>query len=114
MMKADKIRDAFLACRTFIALDVEPERGSKNWRRHLVFMCIEGASYAEHRREKAMRWLGFVQGALWAHGLASIEEMKAVNRPDFCEKCGGAGRYSDPGGIQWCGACKGTGGEGEA
>jgi low affinity Fe/Cu permease len=35
----------------------------------------------DQRREKAMRWLGFIQGALWSHGIYSIEEMKQHNKP---------------------------------
>lgn len=35
---------------------------------------------AEEETEKAGRWLGFVQGVLWVSGLASIEEMREVNR----------------------------------
>ncbi len=33
------------------------------------------------RKEKANRWLGFVQGALWANDIYTIEEMKEHNRP---------------------------------
>ena len=36
----------------------------------------------EDRLEKAFRWLGFVQGALWASGLYTIKELKDHNRPD--------------------------------
>jgi hypothetical protein len=36
----------------------------------------------EGRREKVMRWYGFVQGALWAMGLFSVEELKAHSNPD--------------------------------
>jgi len=36
----------------------------------------------EGRRRKANRWLGFVQGFLWANGIYTIEEMKEHNRPD--------------------------------
>ncbi len=37
--------------------------------------------------EKINRWLGFIQGALWAHGLMSIDDLRDVNltakhRPD--------------------------------
>lgn len=32
------------------------------------------------KSEKAMRWLGFVQGVLWVVGLMSIDEMKDDNR----------------------------------
>lgn len=50
---------------------------------HLLYMCEQIAIFMEEgRREKAMRWLGFVQGALWSYDAASIDEMKEVNRGD--------------------------------
>lgn len=36
---------------------------------------------AEGRREKAMRWLGFIQGYLWTEGVCSLEELKRMNMP---------------------------------
>ena len=36
---------------------------------------------AEGRREKLMRWLGFIQGALWQRGVP-LEELKNHNRPE--------------------------------
>ncbi|MBP9701899.1 MAG: hypothetical protein KBD47_02880 [Candidatus Pacebacteria bacterium] len=36
----------------------------------------------EDKIGKVMRWLGFVQGTLWALGLDTIEELKEINRPD--------------------------------
>ncbi len=35
----------------------------------------------EGRIEKAFRWLGFVQGVLWAHGIYTLEDLKNHNRP---------------------------------
>ena len=35
----------------------------------------------EDRREKAFRWLGFMQGAFWSNNIYSIEEMANHNRP---------------------------------
>ena len=32
-------------------------------------------------REKLMRWLGFVQGALWVKGIYGIDEMREHNKP---------------------------------
>jgi hypothetical protein len=64
---------------------------------HLFFMCEEGKNltveaieeylrqnndYARSRLEKAMRWLGFVQGMLVAAGVCSIQQMKVINGPD--------------------------------
>lgn len=33
------------------------------------------------RREKFMRWLGFIQGVWWAGGYATVQELMAQNRP---------------------------------
>lgn len=33
-------------------------------------------------REKFMRWLGFMQGALWSEGIYTIDEMREHNRSD--------------------------------
>jgi hypothetical protein len=34
----------------------------------------------EGRLDKAFRWLGFIQGVLWAQGIYSIDEMKTHNK----------------------------------
>lgn len=48
--------------------------------RHVHYMIGRIPAFiAENRTEKAMRWLGFVQGYLWANNLATIEDMKKVN-----------------------------------
>jgi hypothetical protein len=63
--------------------------------RELLFLCstVEGLDHMEWmtkqvpgflvagRKEKANRWLGFIQGALWANKIYTIEEMKEHNRP---------------------------------
>ena len=50
---------------------------------HLLFMTEEGQKLVTAgRTEKAMRWLGFLQGALWGLGITTIEEQKDINRPD--------------------------------
>ena len=33
-------------------------------------------------REKAMRWIGFIQGALWVLGVYTIDQMRDHNRDD--------------------------------
>ena len=49
---------------------------------HLSFMIAEAKKQLEAGKEqKAHRWLGFIQGALWAFGYTSIESMKDLNRP---------------------------------
>lgn len=49
---------------------------------HLVEMIPQIQSFLkEDRREKAFRWLGFMQGALWSNGIYTIDEMAEHNRP---------------------------------
>lgn len=50
--------------------------------RHLLWMCGQVPEFlAAGRIDKAMRWLGFLQGAMWAMGIRSVEEMKRDNMP---------------------------------
>ena len=64
--------------------DVEPQplQNGGSEASHVFWMLITIPIFMrEGRTEKAMRWLGFVQGFLWARGMATIDEMKAANRP---------------------------------
>ena len=47
---------------------------------HLLYM-IDTAKvmYDAGRAEKSMKWLGFIQGALWVNGLATVTDFR---RPD--------------------------------
>lgn len=47
---------------------------------HVLWMCDEvQALLSLDKREKAMRWLGFVQGSLWLLDLRTIAEMRTDN-----------------------------------
>lgn len=47
---------------------------------HVLFCLGEIKKFvAEDRREKAMRWLGFVQGYLWVCGVCTIDELGRMN-----------------------------------
>jgi hypothetical protein len=47
---------------------------------HVLWMCTEVQRFAqEDKLEKAMRWLGFIQGVLWALGEENIEKLKKDN-----------------------------------
>lgn len=37
---------------------------------------------AEGRTEKVMRWLGFVQGCLWSHGIFTLAQLMEHSRPE--------------------------------
>ncbi len=45
---------------------------------HLKFMCVSAPTFADNA--KAMRWLGFLQGVLWARGFFTLEELKGHSR----------------------------------
>ncbi len=46
---------------------------------HLKWMTAEALTWGPERAEKMNRWLGFIQGALWAFGYATIDELREVN-----------------------------------
>jgi hypothetical protein len=49
--------------------------------RHLAWMLGEiRTQVAAGEIEKAMRWLGFLQGALWTYGWYTLDEMRDHNR----------------------------------
>lgn len=48
---------------------------------HVLWMCEE-IYKGEMGIEKAFRWLGFVQGVLYAKNIFSISEMKQHNKPE--------------------------------
>ena len=50
--------------------------------RHLSWMLARATCfYIEERKEKANRWLGYVQGVMAARDLATLEELKRANMP---------------------------------
>jgi hypothetical protein len=48
---------------------------------HCLDMIRRFREFTPDRIEKAFRWLGFIQGVLYAHGLATVDELKNMNRP---------------------------------
>jgi len=51
--------------------------------KHIMYMLWMIPQFIkEGRKEKANRWLGFVQGVLWANDVYEIEDMKEHNRQD--------------------------------
>lgn len=59
----------------------EPEERSHTPLRHLAWMCTQIPVFiSEKRKDKAHRWLGFIQGVLWTSKIYSIDEMTEHNR----------------------------------
>jgi hypothetical protein len=49
--------------------------------RHLLWMCSQVKIFVGTREtEKAMRWIGFMQGVFWMAGVKSIDNMRDDNR----------------------------------
>lgn len=58
--------------------DVRPE--GRQIKEHLVWMSHEIEYLVQEGRiEKAMRWLGFIQGILWAKGVLTISDLADQN-----------------------------------
>lgn len=74
-----------------------PEVGDVDWAAHLNYMCVEAQKFVDEGRvEKAMRWLGFLQGVLWESGEFSLDDLKNHSRPDGgAEGDGGGGGRPD-------------------
>ncbi|KKN81612.1 hypothetical protein LCGC14_0318910 [marine sediment metagenome] len=48
---------------------------------HLKKTCLKAIDLMKSgKTEEAMRWLGFIQGAMWRMGLRTIEELRDDNR----------------------------------
>lgn len=61
-------------------LDREPDDEERM--SHLLWMAFEIENLVnEGRTEKAFRWLGFLQGALWTMDICTIPMLKDDNRP---------------------------------
>lgn len=49
--------------------------------KHFKFMCIAGQKFVDGGEiEKAMRWLGFMQGVLWRSDHFTLDQLKEQSR----------------------------------
>lgn len=56
---------------------------------HVMWMCVEAQQFVDEGRvEKAMRWLGFIQGVLWMSNTRTLEQLKADSAPSGEDPCG--------------------------
>jgi hypothetical protein len=95
-MTNEKLLEAFAACERLIRAeepDAQPSRFPGHAKLgafsrstvacHLLYMCLAGDEFVlAGRREKAMRWLGFIQASLCFLYPLSIDDLKTMNRPD--------------------------------
>lgn len=64
-----------------MTLTKRPPRIPLSWRASLMharWMCQQAQTFTD--TEKAVRWLGFVQGILWCEGLRTIDAIREDNR----------------------------------
>jgi hypothetical protein len=48
---------------------------------HLAWMCQQIPGFLEEEKnDKAQRWMGFIQGSMWAIGMRTIDQMREDNR----------------------------------
>lgn len=77
-MNDDKLNEAFDGCR-----DLIKSRGGDYTQDavlyHAAVMCDNAKAFDSLGKKN--RWLGFVQGVIWAKGLATVAELKDMNRP---------------------------------
>jgi hypothetical protein len=68
------------AVKSDTSLNVGP--GNSKAFEHCLWMCYEiERQVRAGERDKAMRWVCFIQGVLWVSGLLSIDSMRDDNRP---------------------------------
>lgn len=92
-MTIEKIREALMDCHNALVNrgGTSTELADKSRRQtahfnylagidHCLWMCKTALAMPEEDRDKAMRWLCFVQGFCWSVGIFSIDEMRDQNR----------------------------------
>jgi hypothetical protein len=89
-MDNEKVNEALAACRqqacVYTSWKILPKRcqdaiSLRERLGHVLWMIEEATSWPAERLEKKFRWLGFVQGVLWACDVASVEDAKRMNMP---------------------------------
>lgn len=89
-MNFDKVTQAMDECERRIRADLGTTRlyvTTADMQRtghltHCLDMIRRFREFGPERIEKTFRWLGFIQGVMYAHGLADVETLKNMNRPD--------------------------------
>jgi hypothetical protein len=76
-MTKDKIRTIVNTYKKYLTpyIDSDTKEGHCYWMLTQIGDILE-----EGKIEKAMRWVGFIQGFLWTKNYFSIEELKTHNR----------------------------------
>ena len=81
-MRDSQVRAVLEMYRNKLSVLMHTAQSPMNWNdiRHLLHMCKEATHYLmDNREQKAHRWLGFIQGALWRMDVFTINEMRKHN-----------------------------------
>lgn len=86
-MTTDKLKTVFRLyadCLVGAGASGNPDSNNPTEDNHLLYMCNTAllALIPSGKIEKAMRWLGFVQGCLVSRGIFDLEDVKGHSRPD--------------------------------
>jgi len=89
-MDFEKVKKALLECDEVLVRlhpHAQPEKNHQSGELilqvgHLRYMVREVLTWEPERLEKAFRWLGFIQGAMWGLGFARIDLLKKMNMPE--------------------------------
>lgn len=76
------VKSAAADCLDYLISEKIPDDTSKSGKGHLYYMIgmIRDGSITGN---KAHRWLGYIQGCLVVHGVATLEDMKKVNLESY-------------------------------
>lgn len=87
-MECEKVREIVRGYQMrLLMIDRRPRRivdeplTDRNYTEHLLYMCDEMLTWGDERKEKMMRWLGFIQGVLAITGGVPISFFKETNKP---------------------------------
>ena len=92
-MKAEQIIKVCVEYSELLKKDYPPERmpdelGPFNeetkavWLKHACYMAQSIPEFVVEKREKAMRWLGYLQAVLNMSGIITLKDAKTANMPD--------------------------------
>jgi hypothetical protein len=81
-MTLDKVKSILSDYRIMLIENgYKPYEGHALVERHILWMIEQVLTWQEERTEKAMRWLGFIQGVLFQKKYYTIKELKHHSMP---------------------------------
>lgn len=79
----DRYTDMLIQCDILPVRNIDESADRIVQLKHIGWMCLQIADMVEQGKvEKAMRWLGFVQGVLWSTDFRTVDDLRRDNMPD--------------------------------